>query len=140
MEIKKTDKGWEYDGIVFKDKRSALLTKKANEDVKTVPKKAAQKSKDVKLLYDGGRNLSFGKFIEEVLKAQDKSIVRLAADLQVSKQTLFSWMNGDSIPTLRHLETILDVTKYSIPKIRAALQDNFKIQEQKLFENLRKRA
>jgi ribosome-binding protein aMBF1 (putative translation factor) len=138
MEIKKTNKGWEYDGILFKDKRSALLTKKASEGVKSAKKKST--SKDAKLLYDGTRNLSFGKFIEEVLKAQDKSIVQLAADIGVSKQTLFSWMNGDSIPTLRHLETILDVTQCPVRKIRAALHDNFKMQEIRLFENLQKRA
>ncbi len=138
MEIKKTNKGWEYDGILFKDKRSALLTKKASEGVKSAKKKST--SKDAKLLYDGTRNLSFGKFIEGVLKAQDKSIVQLAADFGVSKQTLFSWMNGDSIPTLRHLETILDVTQCPVRKIRAALHDNFKMQEIRLFENLQKRA
>ncbi len=138
MEIKKTNKGWEYDGILFKDKRSALLTKKASEGVKSAKKKST--SKDAELLYDGTRNLSFGKFIEEVLKAQDKSIVQLAADIGVSKQTLFSWMNGDSIPTLRHLETILDVTQCPVRKIRAALHDNFKMQEIRLFESLQKRA
>jgi DNA-binding XRE family transcriptional regulator len=73
-------------------------TKKASEGVKSAKKKST--SKDAKLLYNGTRNLSFGKFIEEVLKAQDKSIVQLAADIGVSKQTLFSWMNGDSIPAL----------------------------------------
>ena len=137
MEIKKTNKGWEYDGIIFTDERSALLTKEATEGGQLSKVGPIPKAKNFKLVYDGERERSFGKFIEKILKAQDKSIIQLASDLDVSRQTLFAWMNGDSVPTRKNLETIIAVTNCRVSDIAAALRDNFAMQQTKLFEGLK---
>ena len=135
MEIKKTKKGWEYDGIVFTDEQSALLTKEATENGQAT-KSATPIAKDFKLVYDGERGRSFGKFIEKVLKSQNKSIVQLASELNVSRQTLFAWMNSDSVPTRKNLETIIAITQCRMDDIKLALQDNFERQKVELFEGL----
>ena len=136
MEIKKTDNGWEYDGIIFKDERSALLTKEATEGGQSSKVGSLPEAKGFKLVYDGERQRSFGKFVEKILKAQNKSIVQLASDFDVSRQTLFAWMNGDSVPTRKNLEIIIDVTQCRINDVKLALRDNFKMQKVKLFEGL----
>ena len=137
MEIKKTSRGWEYDSIVFTDKRSALLTKKASEAAPTSKRSSVPKAKDLQLVYDSNDDVSFGLFIEKVLKRDDISLVDLAAALGVSRQTLFNWMNGDSIPTRRNLESIMAVTCCSLNEVKVALRDNFAMQQQKLFKGLK---
>jgi len=95
MDIKKTSRGWEYDGIVFTDKRSALLTKKASEHAPASKRSSIPKAKDFQLVYDSNDDVSFGQFIEKVLKRDDTSLVDLAAALDVTRQTPFNWMKGD---------------------------------------------
>lgn len=135
MEIRKTQKGWEYDGILFKDKRSALLAREATENEKSSRIPATDKN-DFTLVFDGEHALSFGIFIEDVLRVQDKSIVKLAAEIGVSKQALFDWMNAKSLPSRKNLESIIFVTQRPAKELHLALRDNFKMQEKKLFNGL----
>lgn len=138
MEIKKTAKGWEYDGIIFADKRSAILTKKANESASSAFNKSSiPKSGDFYLVYDSADEVSFGQFIEKISNKLNMSLVDLAAAFGVSRQTLFNWMNGNSIPTRKNLESIIQVTRCSLNEIKLALRDNFAIQQKKLFEGLK---
>lgn len=117
MEIRKIQEGWEYNHIVFNDEMSAQIIKEATEKV--------------------DRNRSFGRFIERILKDQNKCIGNLASDINVSRQTLFLWMNGESVPSRKKIETIIRVTKCPINEIKMALKDNFEMQKLKLFKGLK---
>lgn len=138
MEIKKVAKGWEYDGILFKDERSAHLTKEATESALPTKAKSVPQSQDFKLKYDGTKGSSFGRFIEQVMTKQDKGIVHLARDLSVSRQTLFDWMNAESVPTIKHLMQLARVTGCSKGELKLAIADNLENQKQKVYSEIDK--
>ncbi len=135
MEIKKTKTGWEYDGIVFVDEISAKAVKEATEQGQAIP--GTTPGTEIKLVYDGSKPTSFGLFVTQYLKAKDSSIVKLAKDIGVSKQAVFDWMNAKSVPSRKHVESILAATRCSPQTLKAALDDNFEMQKVKLFEGLK---
>lgn len=136
MEIKKTAAGWEYDGIVFVDERSARATKEADE--KGLPVLENDPNAEIRLVYDDEKGLSFGLFVTQYLKRTDDSIVSLAKNIGVSRQALFDWMNARSIPSRKHVAAILKITGCSPDTLKLALHDNFEMQKTRLFENLKK--
>lgn len=135
MEIKKTKNGWEYDEISFTDEHSAMLAKRESETEMT-KKIRVPKSKNFKLVYDSENKKSFGVFIEKILRSQNKSVVEMSAEFKVSRQTLFSWMNGESVPTRNNLAVVLNVTGCHLEEIKLALRDNFERHKVALFEGL----
>jgi DNA-binding phage protein len=135
MEIKKTAAGWEYDGIVFVDERSAIAAKEANEKAHTVP--ANDPNAEIRLVYDSDKGTTFGNFVIKFLKQTNGSIVRLAKDIGVSRQALFDWMNAKSIPSRKHVQAILIATGCTQDELKNALHDNFEMQKIKLFEDLK---
>jgi DNA-binding transcriptional regulator YiaG len=138
MEIKKTEKGWEYGGILFKDERSAQLSKQADEAASGTyaGAEALPTAENFQLVYDGSQGKSFGKFIEKVLKEKDISISRLAKELSVSRPTLYAWMSGASIPTELNLDKIYVFTKATPEEIFTALADNFEGQKESIRQKL----
>ncbi|WP_141736404.1 helix-turn-helix domain-containing protein [Oligoflexus tunisiensis] len=138
MEIKKTEKGWEYGGVLFKDERSAQLSKQADEAASgTAKAETLPPTENFQLVYDGSQGKSFGKFIDKVLKEKNISISKLAKELGVSRPTLYAWMSGASIPTELNLDKIYVFTKATPDEIFNALADNFEGQKeiirQKIF-------
>lgn len=136
MEIKKTAKGWEYDGVVFVDERSALGVKESTEKAASTSY-LPQQNQAIEVIYDGSQPTSFGLFITKFLKTSDLGMVKLAKEIGVSRQALFDWMNSKSIPSRKHVEAIIKVTRCRPGELREALQDNFEMQKTKLFENIR---
>lgn len=142
MENQKTDKGWEYNGNVFEDEYSALSALKADQTPNPiwdnldleVPTDAA-----LEILYDGQeRATSFGTFVTGYLQEHGGSIVALAKKIEVSKQTIFDWMNAKSIPSGNHALRILDVMDCTPAILEEALQDNFQKTKESYFEKLKK--
>lgn len=134
MEIKKTAKGWEYDGVVFTDEMSAEAARSAT--LESAGHEIESEKLEARLIYDNERPTSFGLFVTAHLKQSGCSIARLATDLGVSRQTIFDWINAKSIPTRKNVEAILALTSCSPETLRQALHDNFETQKAKLFENL----
>lgn len=140
MEIKKTSRGWEYNGVIFADEKSAQNAQKSGTaSLKRKPYSIPNPEK-FNLVYDGDQRKSFGVFIEQVLKIQDKGILHLAKELKVSRQALFSWMNGESVPTRKNIESLLAVTECPVEALKVALADNFRRMEEKAFEGVKRYA
>lgn len=142
MEIKRTTSGWLYNGNIFADLQSAEAAQIA--DRRDDPLWAsldlhAPIEAKPELVYDGlNQGTSFGTFVTLYLRANDSSIVALAKKIEVSKQTMFDWMNARSIPSANHAKRIVAVMGCSISTLEKALQDNFQRTKDSYFEKLRK--
>ncbi len=138
MEIKKTTRGWEYNGVIFADEKSAQNAQKTGTVSPKRKPYSIPNPEKFKLVYDGDKRQSFGLFIEQVLKIQGKGILQLAKELEVSRQALFSWMNGESVPTRKNIENLLAVTECPVEALKVALADNFRRMEEKAFEGIKR--
>lgn len=137
MEIKKTKNGWEYAGIVFTDEESARRVQEASEKDNSLPANFP-KSPQFELKYDGERPTSFGSFVTDYLKKNDKTIVAFAEEIGVSRQTLFNWMSGISLPTGKHAAIIKEVMNCTALQLIEALEDNFQYPKLKMLEELKR--
>ncbi len=145
MEIKKTDKGWEYNGIVFSDEKSAIETKALEESSSSDAESIFVGSEGAKLVveYEEEEQETFGKFIGSILKNQRMNLRQLALELAVSEQTIYAWMRGMSIPTSKNLGKLMEIAKCDTVSIITALNFNFENSKKKLaseLENLSKKS
>lgn len=143
MEIKKDKRGWLYNGNIFTTEEDAHRAKKADEDPEAeafwskldykVPENAQPE-----LAYDGIRSAtSFGTFVTKFVSENSMSIVRLAKEIGVSKQSVFDWMNGKSIPSTNHALKLIQVTGCSTDMLMQALSDNFQKQKEQYLQRLK---
>ena len=126
MEIKKTPKGWEYDGLLFTTKKDALECKASTEKDNTLPEDLKMGSGKVKIIYDSEHHTSFGYFVSQIIiNSKGKLTIKsLAEKIGVSKQTFFSWVNGDSLPSAANTEKIRKITRSTKEDIYKALLTN----------------
>lgn len=136
MEIKKTKKGWEYAGIVFADEDSARRVQEATDKDDSLPANFP-KNPQFELKYDGERPTSFGSFVTDHLRRNNKTIVALADEIGVSRQTLFNWMAGISLPTSKHAASIVAIMGCTALQLIEALEDNFQYPKIKMLEELK---
>ena len=135
MGIKKTNKGWEYEGIVFVDEASAKRALKAdlegNDDFLET-----QGNKKLEVIYDSmSHRTSFGDFISAYLLENHYTITALAKKCGASKQTFHNWINGTSMPNKQNFIQLQEVFKVSSRELQAALKTNLKdYLEKKLLE------
>ncbi len=138
MEIKKTDKGWEFQGIVFSDEKSALETKAFEESSSSETKSIFAGSEGAKFVveYNEKEQETFGKFIGFILKIRRISLRQLAVEMSVTEQTIYAWMRGISIPTLKHLVKLKGIANCDTSDIINALSFNFENSKKKLASDL----
>lgn len=113
IDIKKIDnENWEYNGIAFDSLEAAEAVKKADGLAKWEPAIALSLN-DMKVEYSGDSANSFEQFIESYLVEKDLSLSDVCQKLNITRPTLYSWMNGNSMPQEKHIALIvknLDVT------------------------------
>ena len=126
MEIKKTKHGWEYDGVVFTKKSDAIEAKKATEQNKDLPISLQDQTKKTTMIYDSEKHTSFGFFVASYIQKTKgkKTILALSNEIGVSKQTFFKWINGECLPSHKHVKNIKKVMKCSDEVLFAALITN----------------
>ena len=63
--------------------------------------------------------------IEEWLEREKKSVNYLAGRLDVTRQTVYGWMNGDFLPSAQKLMKLYEITSgdVSLEDFRAKLQE-----------------
>lgn len=139
MEIKKTDKGWEYHGIIFSDEKSARKTKEFEENSHDEAISIFVGSEDSKfqIEYEEKEQETFGKFIALILKHQMISLKQLAMQMAVSEQSIYAWMRGETIPTAKNLSQLMEIAKCKPESIVNALSFNFENSKRKLESELR---
>ena len=119
MEIKKVKNGWEYDGLVFTDRSEAEEVKKKSE-IDFIESDLVIESPRV--AYDKNKPTSFGLFVSEYIFKKGGTTTSLAGSLEVSKQVLYKWINGDSIPTKENTLQILKFMKCSKRELSKAFK------------------
>jgi len=129
MEIKKVKDGWKYAGITFSDKTSALKARKAEE-----AKTPSEIQKDAKLdvIFDKDHQTSFGLLISEYIEHNKRSMSAIAIDLNVSRQALYNWINGSSLPTTEKAENIMRVLNCTPTRLATAIETNLKFHRAKI--------
>jgi transcriptional regulator with XRE-family HTH domain len=138
MDVKKTEKGWEYQGIVFSEEKSAFETKALEESSSDEAESIFVGSEGAKFVveYDEKAQETFGKFIGSILKNNRMSLRQIAKEMSVSEQTIYTWMRGLSIPTPKHLVKLKEIAKCDTADIIAALNFNFENSKKKLASDL----
>jgi plasmid maintenance system antidote protein VapI len=128
MEIKKVANGWEYDGIVFTTKKDAKSCKDETEKdaPSMLPKGASPKDKPI-FEYDSKDPTSFGEFVAAYSMKNEISFTDLAKNIGVTKQALYDWINGTSMPSAKNSKNIIDATQCSNAELISALKTNLYI-------------
>lgn len=67
---------------------------------------------------------SFKRFIASVIFKKQMSLLALAKSLEVSRQTLYSWIEGSTMPERKHVERVARVLGVSEKAVWQALRDN----------------
>jgi transcriptional regulator with XRE-family HTH domain len=124
MEIKKTPKGFEVDGITF-DTRDV-----AERYVKSIQtqEKADTAWLDERIDYKfdpNEKSSSFKLFIEKIARAHSLNITQIAERIGVKRQTLYNWMDGKVMPDKGNLDKIRRIFNVSQEEITLATLDNF---------------
>ncbi|MBC7532316.1 MAG: helix-turn-helix transcriptional regulator [Oligoflexus sp.] len=70
------------------------------------------------------------------LKATDKSVALLAQEIGVSRQTLFSWMNGEVVLTAKHAAKAISIIRCDLQTFMKWLDDSYEMQKNKLRESI----
>lgn len=129
MEVKKVKNGWEFSGITFSDKASALKAKKS-EDTK-MPSYIKNNAK-LDVIFDKDHQTSFGILISEYIARNKRSMSAIAKDLHVSRQALYNWINGSSLPTTEKAEYIMKVLNCTPARLAKAIDTNLKFHRAKI--------
>jgi transcriptional regulator with XRE-family HTH domain len=124
MEIKKTGKGYEVDGITF-DRRDLAERYVASKGTLEKADTAWLDEKIERVFDPGKSNPSFRIFIEGLAGQHDLTLGQVAEKVGVTRQTLYNWMDARVIPDPASIEKICRGFAVSRDEVTMATIDNF---------------
>lgn len=124
VEIKKTGKGFEVDGISFD---TIDVAEKYLESLQTKEKgDTAWLDEKIDYAFDPAmNNPSFKIFVEKIAQAHSHNLKQIAGKIGVTRQTLYNWMDGKVIPDPASIDKICKAFNVSKKDVTMATIDNF---------------
>jgi transcriptional regulator with XRE-family HTH domain len=124
MEIKKTAKGFEVDGISFD---TIDVAERYCESLQTKEKgDTAWLDEKIDYAFDPAmNNPSFKNFVENIAQANSHNLKQIASKIGVTRQTLYNWMDGKVIPDPASIDKICKAFNVSKKDVTLATIDNF---------------
>jgi hypothetical protein len=125
-EIKKVKAGWVYDGVLFVDERDAIEALNAD---KLGNAYEVDSNAKIRFEYSTEMEASFGRFVLQFIKQNSgiaTTVMQFAAGIDVSRPTLYEWMKGNSMPSRKHIDRIVEFTGVNRLELATALSTNLK--------------
>lgn len=121
--IIKTNRGWEYEGILFKSYKEAydIYLNDQSDSYYDLPANAK-----LEKLYDSNESKSFGHFLAQFLEKM--SITDIAKAIGVKRQTVYGWMRGEYLPKKDKIDKMVSTFQCGREDIVSALIDNYSIE------------